>query len=178
MGEIVKRLSAKHVTQNTTVFEQPRYCFEVDGLNITAASFVPCIRGHTMWFLLAQTSHDKGQWQTLGGKVEKHDMHWRHTAMREFCEETGYGTHTQHVMSALDNPGEEMLYVPYARHAYWVYDVAESERMRWTNVDTVRMSKEDRTKILSINWLSSEQVATLPVRRDVKDALLAVIHAK
>lgn len=152
---------------------QDRWAFDVDGSIMTAASLVPrCKNPFGGYAYLLVQVHDNGtRWQTTGGKVDEHDLHWKNTAMREYLEETGYCLPAKDIVAALTNGSSDVVYVAYAKHGYWFHDVPFNERHRWSSIALSKMSPEDQKKIMSVNWIKSKDLAGLDLRPDVKCAL-------
>lgn len=72
-------------------------------------------------FVLFDRKDGENKAQTLGGCVEKEDVHWKHTALREFVEESGVCPFD--VLSLLSSQHGICVYSPVAAHMFWFYEV-------------------------------------------------------
>ena len=75
--------------------------------------------------LIFVTHKNRDSLQTIGGRVEKNDFHWRHTALREFGEESGWTIDSKEFCGLLSqqDKGQSFVYSERSKHIFWFHEV-------------------------------------------------------
>lgn len=173
----------EEVPGHTTLEDgSPRRTFTVAGNEVTAASLIMSRKNKEgiLEFLLVEITTPKGnQWQSLGGKVMPRDLHWKHTALREFLEETGYTLDGAHSLCVLQSAHATVVYRKQSRHAYmFLNPICSPEcQVDWAKINKKRMSKADAERVVQVKWVDFNAFEEANVRPDVKSVILFFVEA-